>query len=284
MNVTEEAVRTCCTKAVFNRGETYLADDHIHEIHRLDTTVTAVVRGSRHYDTRADLAADGFDPRCSCPYNGPGACKHVVAVLLRCVEDLPPAEDDRVDAALDTALNGPVDDLRGFLRETMAADPDLRDRFLARFGESTTRSRDALRSTIDRQFEETNPEHFMVFEPIDFSEWFDLATTHQEQGQHAAAATVYRALVESLEDNMERVDGAYHHFTQAFTRALDGYVDAAVATARESRRPNGSHSDSDTNPVDVLKTRAESALPHLAEQIERAVEELQQKLEDDTAT
>lgn len=39
------------------------------------------------------------------------------------------------------------------------------------------------------------------------------------------ATTVFRALVESLDDNMERVDGAYDHLSQALTNAFDGYVD-----------------------------------------------------------
>jgi len=46
MDVTEDAVRDICTDAVFERGERYLAEGRIHEIHRVDTTVTAVVSGS----------------------------------------------------------------------------------------------------------------------------------------------------------------------------------------------------------------------------------------------
>ncbi|QSG13467.1 SWIM zinc finger containing protein (plasmid) [Halapricum desulfuricans] len=92
MDVTEDAVRDVCTDAVFERGERYLTEGRIHEMHRVDTTVTAVVSGSRQYDVRVDLATNGFAPWCDCPYNGPGACKHVVAVLLRCVDDPPPAK------------------------------------------------------------------------------------------------------------------------------------------------------------------------------------------------
>jgi len=91
---------------------------------------------------------------------------------------------------------------------------------------------DELRTSIDRRFEETNPEYHVVFEPIDFTQWFDLANEHREQGRAASAATVYRALTESLDENMERVDGAYDHFSRAFSRALDGYVDCVAATER----------------------------------------------------
>ncbi|WP_144920738.1 SWIM zinc finger family protein [Halorubrum salsamenti] len=269
MDVTEGTVRETCTDAVFERGENYLAEGRIREIHRVDAAVTAVVSGSRQYDVRVDLAADGFDPWCECPYDGPGACKHVVAVLLRCLDDVPPDEGDRLDAALDAADPG---DLRAFLRETLATDADLRERFFARFGEPSTRSVDELRAAIDRRFEETNPEYYVVFEPIDFSEWFDLATEYREQGREASAAAVYRALVESLDDNMERVDGAYDHFSQAFARALDGYVDCAAAAGRKA--------DGATDAVAFLEERVESGTQYLADQFERAATELRGELAD----
>jgi uncharacterized Zn finger protein len=113
MDVSKVAVRDICTDAVFGRGERYLSEGRFHEIYRVDSTVTAVVSGSRQYDVRVDLAADGFAPWCDCPYDGPGTCKHVVAVLLRCVDD-PPADDgDRLDLALDGAEG---DEIRAFLR------------------------------------------------------------------------------------------------------------------------------------------------------------------------
>jgi uncharacterized Zn finger protein len=269
MDVTEDGVREICTDAVFERGEDYLAENRIREIHRVDNTVSAVVSGSHQYDVRVDLAVDRFDPWCDCPYDGPGACKHAVAVLLRCVNDLPPDEGDRLDAALETTN---PDDLRAFLRDTLATDAALRERFFARFGESSTRSVDELRAAIDRRFEETNPDYYVVFEPIDFSEWFDLATEYREQGRDAAAAAVYRALVESLDDNMERVDGAYDHFSQAFTRALDGYVDCAAAAGREA--------DGATDAVAFLEERIESGTPYLADQFERATADLKEELVD----
>ncbi|GAA0725539.1 putative Zn finger protein [Halorubrum trapanicum] len=267
MDVTEGTVRKICTDAVFERGERYLAEDRILDIHRVDTTVAAVVSGSRQYDVRVDLEADGFDPWCDCPYDGPEACKHVVAVLLRCADDCPPDEGDRLDAALEAA---DADDLQNFLRETLATDAAVRDRFFARFGESTTRSVDDLRAAIDRKFEETNPDYFVVFEPIDFSGLFDLASEYRDQGRYASAATVYRALVESLDDNMERVDGAYDHFSQAFTRALDEYVDCVAAGDIDT--------DEAADAVAFLEDRATSGSQLLSEHFERAATELEESL------
>ncbi|WP_338742289.1 SWIM zinc finger family protein [Haloplanus salilacus] len=184
MDVTEEAVRDICTDAVFERGERYLTESRIHEIHCIGTTVTAIVSGSRQYEVRVDLATDGFAPWCDCPYDGPGTCKHVVAVLLRCIDDPPPDEGDQLDAALDGA---DADELRAFLRDALATDTDLRGRFLARVGEPTRQSVDELRASIDRRFKETNPEYHVVFEPIDFTQWFDLANEYLEHLDNGAA-------------------------------------------------------------------------------------------------
>jgi uncharacterized Zn finger protein len=269
MDITKEAVRDICMDAVFERGERYRAEGRIRESHRVDTTVTAVVIGSRQYDVRVDLATDEFAPWCDCPYDGPGTCKHVVAVLLRCVDDPPPDEGDRLDAALDGA---DTDEIRAFLREELVTDADLRDRFLARVGEPTRQSADELRTSIDRRFEETNPEYHVVFEPIDFTQWFDLANEYREQGQYASAATVYQALVESIDDNMERVDGAYDHFSSAFSRALDGYVDCVAATDRDA--------DAVTDALTFLDERATSGTPFLAEHFERAATKLREKMEE----
>jgi uncharacterized Zn finger protein len=267
MDVTEDAVRDICTDAVFERGKRYRAEGRIREIRRVDTAVTAVVSGSRQYDVHVDLATDGFAPWCDCPYDGPGACKHVVAVLLRCADDPPPDDGDRLDAALDGA---DADDLRAFLRDELATDANLRDRFLAHVGEPTRQSVDELRASIDRRFEETNPEYHVVFEPIDFTQWFDLANEYREQGRYASAAIVYRALVESLDDNMERVDGAYDHFSRAFSRALDGYVDCVATAERDA--------DAITDAVAFLEERVTSGTPLLSEHFEKAAVELREKL------
>jgi len=267
MHVTEDAVRDICTDAVFERGGRYLADGRIREIHRVNSTVTAVVSGSRQYDVRVNLVADGFTPWCDCPYDGPGTCKHVVAVLCRCVDD-PPADDgDRLDAALDDA---DADDLRAFLRGELASNTALRERFLARAGEPTNRSVDELRTTIDRRFDETNPEYHVVFEPIDVTQWFDLATEYREQERYASAATVYRALVESLDDNMVRVDGAYDHFSRAFSRALDGYVDCVATAERDA--------DAVTDAVAFLEQRGMSGASLRTEHFEKAAAELRETL------
>jgi len=176
-------------------------------------------------------------------------------------------DGDRLDAALSDA---DADDLRAFLCGELASNTALRERFLARAGEPTNRSVDELRTAIDRQFDETNPEYHVVFEPIDVTQWFDLATEHREQGRYASAAAVYRALVESLDDNMVRVDGAYDHFSRSFSRSLDGYVDCVATAERDA--------DAVTDAVAFLEERGTSGASLCTEHFEKAAAELRETL------
>jgi len=270
MTVTEDTIRDLCTDAVYERGENYLADGRIQQLSRFDDTITAVVRGSRDYDLTLDLSAEEFDPQCSCPYDGPGVCKHIVAVLLRLADGLPDDESEQIDTVLERAG---ADELRVFLTEALRTDPSLRDRFLARFGESTTRSVDELRAEVDRLFEETNPDYGVVFEPIDFSELFDLAGEYRAQEEYRSAATVYRAIVEGLDDNMNLVDGAYDHFAQAFQRALDGYVDCVANADFDAQETS--------NCVQLLDERAASGTDYLRDQFVKAADELRDRTDAD---
>jgi uncharacterized Zn finger protein len=272
MSITENAIRDLCTDAVYERGENYRAEGRIQQLSLFSDTITAVVSGSRDYDTTLDLSAEGFNPQCSCPYDGPGVCKHVVAVLLRLADGLPDDESKRIDTVLESAGS---EELQAFLREELRTDPSLRDRLLARFGEPTTRSVDELRARIDRLFEETNPDYAVVFEPIDFSEFFDLAEEYRAQDKYRSVATVYRALVEGLDDHMDLVDGAYDHFAQAFQRALDGHVDCVVAGEFGVEET--------TEHVRFLEERAVSGTDYLREQFVRAADELRERTDTDPA-
>ena len=225
MNLTISTVRELCTEAVFERGEDYLDDGRISQLSRFGDTVTAGVVGSRPYDLEIECATSPPSYHCSCPYDGPGACKHVVAVLLRLVEDEPSDESDRID---DLLADCSAETLRAFLRAEFASDPSLRDRFRAHLGVDTNRSPEEIKSLVERLFDNHTREYGVVFEPIDFTELFDLAAEHEANGTHRAAVPIYRGLIEGIDDNIELVDGAYDHFASAFQDALDGFVDCVV--------------------------------------------------------
>jgi len=43
-----------------------------------------------------ELGGRGIDAQCTCPYDGPGDCKHVVAVLLDVAAGPPDDESERI--------------------------------------------------------------------------------------------------------------------------------------------------------------------------------------------
>ncbi|WP_226479834.1 SWIM zinc finger family protein [Natrinema amylolyticum] len=225
MNLDEASVRERCTDPVFERGQSYYDDGRLRRLDRFDDLVTAVVRGSDVYDVVVEFDGDDIDARCSCPYTGPGECKHIVAVLLDVVCDPPEVESERVDAVLGAV---PPDDLRAFVRDALAENPTLREQFLARFGEEH-RSIDEYRTAVETLFDRHARDDSLVTSAIDFSHFFDLAQRYRTRERYLAAATVYRALFEAVDDNAERIDAAYDHYATTLRTALDGYVECVLA-------------------------------------------------------
>lgn len=190
MNVDRKTAKERSTDAVFERGETYRDEGQIQQIDRFDDLVTARVSGSQLYDVTVDFGGRSIDTRCTCPYSGGGDCKHIVAVLLDIAADTPQDESDQVTDALRDVS---ADELRAFVRDPVAEQPELRERFLARFGVDDN-SVEAYREEIAQLFEQhADPG---VYEAIDFSRFFDIAEQYRDRGRYPAAATVYRAVFE----------------------------------------------------------------------------------------
>ncbi|MDS0278516.1 SWIM zinc finger family protein [Halomicroarcula sp. S1AR25-4] len=103
MPIDEAEIRERCTDAVFERGQNYRAKGRIGRLTRFGEVVTADVQGSRSYDVTVDLSTTAFEATCTCPYDGPGICKHVVAVLLDVAEQPPADERDQIAGLLDDA-------------------------------------------------------------------------------------------------------------------------------------------------------------------------------------
>lgn len=264
MTVDPADVKELCPDAVFERGETYYAEVRVLERTRVDDTVTATVEGSQPYHLRLSLSDAEFDPSCRCPYDGPGQCKHVVAVLLSLAEEIPPDQGDRIADAFD-----PIDDeqLRAFVRDELARDSDLLDRFLARFGTGREKSHDEYRIDIDQLFEEHTERYPVVTEAIDFSQFTELGDRYRERGRYREAAAVYRGLVTGIDDNINLVDGAYDHYAGVFQQALDAYVDC-VSRADLDSTDRESHAG-------FLAQRAQTGSPVHRKRFRRALSELE---------
>lgn len=226
MDLDQETIRSRCTDAVFERGRNYREEGRIQRIDRFDDVVTAVVRGSSLYDVTVEIDRSGIEAKCTCPYNGRGDCKHVVAVLLDVAASPPDDESDRINEII---ADVSVDNLREFVRDQLAENPKLRDQFLAQFGDGRKPVSD-YRDEIEQLFDQHTQEYPVVTDAIDFSHFFDLAEQYRDRDRYRSAATVYRAVFEAIDDNMTRIDAAYDHYAAALQSALDGYVDCVSAT------------------------------------------------------
>jgi uncharacterized Zn finger protein len=225
MDLNNAKIRETCTDAVFERGQDYRDEGHIQRIERFGDVVTAAVRGTSLYDVTVELGENTVDAQCTCPYEGAGECKHVVAVLLDVVANPPQDKSEHVDGVIEDVTS---DDLRAFVRDALAVDPDLREQFLARFGDGG-KSVDEYRDEIEGLFDQHTQDYPVVTEAIDFSHFFEVAEQYRERERYRAAATVYRALFEGIDDNHTRIDAAYDHYAKALRSALDGYVDCVLA-------------------------------------------------------
>lgn len=267
VNLTEQAIRDRCADAVFERGQNYREEGRIQRIERFDDIITAAVQGSTLYDLTIEVGTSMINPRCSCPYDGPGDCKHTVAVLLDIMNDPPSDERDRVQAVLDDVAD---EELRAFVTDLLATRPELRDQFLARFDETDTASKsvEEYRAEIEGLFDQHIDEYPVVIDAIDFSRFFDIAEQYQERDHYQAAATVYRALFESIDDKIHLVDAAYDHYAQALQSAIDGYVDCVRAAELDP--------DAFESYAGVLDERASTGADIHHEQFMDALEELEE--------
>lgn len=264
IQVNKADIQKRCTDAVFERGQNYYAEGKVHERRRVDDIITATVEGSKLYDVTLSLAEPDFEPSCTCPYDGPGECKHVVGVLLSLINELPEDERERLDAVfegIDTT------ELQAFVREELARDDAMLDRFFATFDATSGKSHEAYQDDVAQLFEEHTREYPVVIDAIDFSQLTDLGERYQDRGRYRQAAAVYRGLVAGIDDNIELVDGAYDHYARVFRDGLDAYVECVTAADLPS-------TEYDAYEQFVVE-RIESGSQIHREQFERALSTLQ---------
>lgn len=263
MNIDEKTVRDRSTDVVFERGQKYRDEGRIQRLDRFGDLVTGAVIGSNLYDVTAEFGGRSIDTKCTCPYDGGGDCKHVVAVLLDIVADSPQDESERVEDALEDVS---ADDLCGFVRGALAEHAALREKFLAQFGHNH-KSVDEYREELAQLFEQhADP---AVFEAIDFSQFFEIAEQYRDRDRYLAAATVYRAVFEEVDEKYNWIDGAYDHYTRTIQTALDEYADCILATDPSSE-------EFDTY-AGVLEARATMEPPSNSEQFWRALDDLKER-------
>src|SRR3982751_1972487 len=93
----ETAIRALANRESFERGRDYWRRGAVSGLIRRGDELTAEVRGSDIVPYRVKIRFHDTgvaEARCTCPYDWGGACKHIVATLLKLADD-PGAVEER---------------------------------------------------------------------------------------------------------------------------------------------------------------------------------------------
>jgi len=246
-----EEIRSLCTEQSFERGVNYYQQDRVQELEVDSDEVRATVRGSSYYDVAIDIVDDAVRTQCSCPYDYAGDCKHIVAVLIavddrdtETISDTDPERDVTVPETVDIELlveQTTAEDLRTFLLDIIDDDRDIGDRFIAFVGEDTGKTVYDYKQEIDRLFDDTVSRRGIIEHDthIDFSQYVDLAETRRERGHVDTARDLYRAIVEAIRENLNRVDDSGGYYGRELERAIESYAETVVEQDlnHERKRP-----------------------------------------------
>jgi hypothetical protein len=237
----QDEIRSLCTHQSYERGVNYHNQGRIQELAVNDDELTATVRGTHDYE--ASITVDDGGVRnyyCSCPYDYAGACKHVIAVLLAANEREPEhaTSGDSHMAAESTSLSAatevqtlleetPPEDLRTFLLDLIEDDHDIHDRFVAFAGEDTENTVHDYKQEINRLFEDALSRRDMIEynTQIDVSHYHDLAETRRSRGHTHEATAIYRALAETIRENMNRIDDSGGYYGRELGQVVDAYAE-----------------------------------------------------------
>ena len=238
---TKDEIRSLCTDQSFERGRNYYCQNRIQELDVDGDETRATVQGSRRYDIFVDVSDDRIRTRCTCPYDYAGDCKHIVAVLMALNDrDLDGSADD-IDDSIDNPVSETVDvdtlleatdaaDLRAFLSTVLDDDPDVRDRFIAFAGGDSGKTVHDYKQEITQRFDSaTNRRGLIEYDTwIDFSQYHELAETYRDRGEIRTAVDIYRALAESICENLNRVDDSSGHYGQQVERAIQSAAETLM--------------------------------------------------------
>lgn len=129
-NLSRSEIKEHTTGGSYERGEEYLADGAVRSVKKVDDhTLKAQVQGTDVHPYLVTIQFDESDVQrveCTCPYYEGSWCKHIVAVLLKTLEDdeLPAEESVEVDELIE-GMDRPA--LVALVERLVEHDPRLLD-------------------------------------------------------------------------------------------------------------------------------------------------------------
>ncbi|EMA56613.1 SWIM zinc finger family protein [Halococcus thailandensis] len=225
MTYTIDRIKDYCTTAVFDRGVDYHEDGRVVRLDRYGATISAAVQGSQPtpYAVEIELA-DDLRASCTCPYDGSGSCKHVVATWLAAADDDLEDEQPAVERRLERA---DPDDLREFLSTAFTGDVDLRRRFLATVSDQTDgRTLADYKRELASRYPAEDRQPPVSGPPQRFTGFEHRAERLEERDQPVEAGLIYRAMVEVRAEETDLVP-EYHE--DAVVEELEAFFECLQA-------------------------------------------------------
>lgn len=238
--LTVQWIREKCTGESFSIGERHYRQGDVLSARIRHGVVTAQVTVSTTYEVRVPLVPTEGEHVCKCHGDGPGLCRHAVAVLLYALSNLESLlgeekESGRSGTAFDAAFDGvPYGRLKEFMVSEMRKDAKMWRRFLTRVGTHVTGDyRDEMEAVygeayVDGVYDEKGREV-----KVRLGEFFEAAGMREREGNHDEAARIYAAISETVSENAYRQDdssGIYNDYHDRAVRAL---------AASMTRQPDG---------------------------------------------
>ncbi|WP_103018978.1 SWIM zinc finger family protein [Salinibacter altiplanensis] len=128
-SLTEDQLREHTTGGSFERGQQYLQDGAVRAVELIDDhTLKAKVQGSdvHPYVVTVQVDADTVTAvECTCPYHEGSWCKHVVATLLKVLEEDEPLPKSTPAAVADLVESLPQEDLVSLIKHLVEHNPRL---------------------------------------------------------------------------------------------------------------------------------------------------------------
>ncbi len=225
------------------RGAAYFGGGKVARLHLDDDVLTALVDGTRRYQTQLHVDEDdalGF--ACDCPVGAGGElCKHVVATGVAFLagggeveggagpcKDTPRASaPERIEAYLET-LSAPA--LRALVMETVLRDDLLFEKLLMAASVSVSKDLDTL-SVVVRQATEISG--FLDWrEAAGYADRLDDLASLLEQRIDAADAgliAIIEGAIDSAEEALQHIDDSNGEVMPAIQRLQHVHVSACVA-------------------------------------------------------
>ena len=219
----EQEIRDICTAESFERGKRLHGRGRVLSARISGGAVTASVGDTEACRPKAPLPPGSAECGCTCGYGGKGACEHVAAALLYASENFDSLAGGRAarQAGVKSILKGASrEDLRGFLDLAMKRDKDLRNRFLAYFLDDTNRN---YREEMDREYTRSC-ERGDYYAKVDMRPFFETARIKEKRGGYAEALRIYKAISETMDANMEKLDDSGERYSNYFVKAVRGMI------------------------------------------------------------